>query len=155
MKFQRDLILVLAVDFFSYVPALRIVEKVNGNNVGENYHGHSADAREVEAWLCREFIEVYVPDKPDAGENLNIRVHCRKLPKSVLHYVDLGVANSTSKTEKFLFFLAATPCKIIEMLSLIGFGDGIPVGFVTLNTMCCHPCPEQIVMANTYIAEAM
>lgn len=77
VKFQGDLILFLTIDFFSYVPALRIVEEINRNNVGQNSHGHSADAREVEARLCCKFIEVEVTDKPDAGEDLNICIHIK------------------------------------------------------------------------------
>ena len=82
MKFQRDLILVLAVDFFSYVPTLRIVEKINRNNIGQNRHSHTADTREVEAGLCREFIEVEVADKQDAGENLDIGIHIERTKRT-------------------------------------------------------------------------
>lgn len=67
VKFQSDLVIVLAVDLFSDFPAFGIVEEVNWYNIGQNYDAHPADTCEVEARLRRLFFKVKATEEFDAG----------------------------------------------------------------------------------------
>ena len=75
VKFQRDLVAVLAVLLFSDFPAFGIVEKVDGDNIGQNCDAHPADTCEVEARLRGLFVKVKAAYKLDAGQKLDICFH--------------------------------------------------------------------------------
>lgn len=75
VKFQRDLVAVLAVYFFCDFPAFGIAEKVDGDNVGQNRDAHTADTCEVEARLRGLLVKVKASYKFDAGQKLDICFH--------------------------------------------------------------------------------